>query len=659
MKLLRNFCCCIFLVTNACGIPVSLLYEHNVDEVIKLPKENDVSSPEIKLKVPVVFYGTRFNSIFVNSNGLISFQTEIPNFFNIEFPLDYPLIAPFYTNVDTRQAGTVSYYETNNSSLLRRATDNVRDYFSEQENFQATSLFIVTWSGVGYFNKGSDKINTYQTVIVNDGTKSFVEFLYPKDGIQWIQGTGDESGLPDARAQAGFISVDGKIFTLPGSGTEQVRNLEVWSNIDLPGQFVYRVDESDIVSPDLVNDESKLNGPPLSCADAPTYCHVQAKCVDYTEGFCCQCKKQYYGNGKFCIKKDVPLRVNGKVSGNINGERLDNLDLQSYIVMVDGRAYTAISKIPESIGFDIQSLQILGGVIGYVFAKPIRNALNAYQITGGVFNHTATLRFLNTSETIIIKQKYIGLDVFDQLRLETNIQGEIPNLPFDSKITVDEYQEQYTQTAPVTCDVLNNCNRNAQCLYSPESETFSCKCNAGFEGDGYNCEMSTLSCTQLHNCHVHASCTYDESVGKSKCVCNPGYEGDGFNCKITGHFQQSVPPTVTAQKQKNVSTQVRKDTNVYVKRVTFGTLRINVLNPARAVAAAVLPPLQIPLGGSGIKLYGLVAVPQSCPTITNVCQYYKDQCPADHICLPNGGGSRTCVCTFNADDPSEIPSCTL
>lgn len=145
---------------------------------------------------------------------------------------------------------------------------------------------------------------------------------------------------------------------------------------------------------------------------------------------------------------DVPLRVNGKINGKINGERLENLDLQSYVVMVDGRTYTAMSKIPESIGFDIQSLQILGGVIGYVFAKPIRNASNLYQITGGVFNHTATLRFLNGTESLTVTQKYTGLDVFDQLRLEADLQGEIPTLPFNSKVVIDEYQEQYTRTAP-------------------------------------------------------------------------------------------------------------------------------------------------------------------------------------------------------------------
>jgi nidogen (entactin) len=851
MKLLRIFCCCTFFLTTTCALPVGLLYDHNVREAIQLPKDNDVSSPEIKLRVPVVFYGTRFNTIFVNSNGLLSFQTEIPNFFNIEFPLDYPLIAPFYTNVDTRDAGSVSYYETNNTVLLRRATDNVREYFSDEEDFQAKSLFIVTWFGVGYYNRGTNKTNTYQVVVINDGEKSFVELLYPKNGIQWIQGTGDESGLPDARAQAGFISVDGKIFTLPGSGTEQVRNLEVWSNIDLPGQFMYRVDGNDVAAPDLILDELRSEDSPLTCADAPTYCHVEARCTDYEEGFCCQCKKQYYGNGRFCVKKDVPLRVNGKINGRINDERLENLDLQSYIVMVDGRAYTAISKIPEPIGFDVQSLQILGGVIGYVFAKPIRNAQNGYQFTGGVFNHTATLKFLNTSQTVTIKQKYLGLDVFDQLRLEANIQGQIPNLPFDSKIVIDEYQEQYTQTRPgviqmsstrsfkynnehneevalyydieqvytfdyckfentsvgetwklkvgknfisyeskeqiirfgltnkimplgdidpceegrsqcmpnsacvvnddsfrcvcnpgyqhlylgnetvcadvdecqsglhscdynaqcineigayscqcnpgftgngrvceneyscesvncpenaecvesnrvamcrcsqgftgdgqtctalvdqschtnnncdqfgfctidpqtnryycaclpgyegdgyrcrkvtvenvteaavqkeiqrcllgvcwcpegytsekgtsycipkgeettsvlpetttdanVTCNVLNNCHRDAQCIYSAESESFSCICNQGFAGDGFSCEQSTVSCTQVNNCDSHATCLYDESLGKSKCVCNPGYQGDGFNCTITAICTSNSNCTATEE----------------------------------------------------------------------------------------------------------------
>ncbi|KAG5890814.1 hypothetical protein JTB14_008255 [Gonioctena quinquepunctata] len=446
MKLLI-WCVLCFLFVDINAIPATLLYEYNVSDAVYLPREDDVSSQEIELREPVVFFGVIFDSVYVNNNGFLSFQTEIPQFINIEFPLDYPIIAPFYSNVDTRLTGSVSYYQTDKPGLLQRATENIHDSFLNCANFQATNLFIVTWEGVGYYNRGNDKVNTYQVVISTDGLETFVEFLYPENGIQWIQGSGDESGLPDARAQAGIISPDGTIFNLLGSGTEQVKNLEKWSNMGLDGQYLFKVDEREVIEPDA-NFETKPSGPPQSCREAQTYCHVQAKCNDYEEGFCCECKPQLYGNGRNCVNKDSPLRVNGKVYGKINGERLEGLDLQCYVVMEDGRAYTAISKIPESIAYDIQSLQLLGGVIGFLFAKPIRSALNGYQLTGGIFNHTATITFSNTSQTLQIKQKYLGLDVFDQLRLEADIQGDIPNLPDGSRVNIDEYQEDYTMTAP-------------------------------------------------------------------------------------------------------------------------------------------------------------------------------------------------------------------
>ncbi|KAJ8922644.1 hypothetical protein NQ315_007676 [Exocentrus adspersus] len=547
-----------FFYANVRSIPVSLLYDHNSPQAVHLPKEDDVSSAEVKLKEPVVFFGVPFETIYVNSNGLLSFQTEIPQFINIQFPLDYPIIAPFYSNVDTRRAGRISYFETEDPVLLQRATEGVHEAFINSADFQATSLFIVTWEGVGYYKEGEDKVNTYQVVIITDGVETYVEFLYPKDGIQWIQGTGDRSGLPDARAQAGIISPDGKLFTLPGSGTEKVRNLDQWSNMDLEGQFLFKVDESEIREPDIDTD-TKFSGAPTSCAEASTYCHVQAQCIDYENGICCQCNSRYYGNGRYCVIRDVPLRVNGKVHGKINGERLEGLDLQSYISMADGRAYTAVSKIPSSIGFDMQVLQILGGVIGYLFAKPVKNAVNGYQLTGGVFNHTAVITFLNTSQVVRIKQKYLGLDVFDQLRLEADIQGDIPSLPDGSKVVIDEYQEQYTLTnlgviqmtsqrsfryVTVTGEELVQQYSVEQtflfdyCKYENKSVGESWKLKVGknfisYEtreqlvryglsnkitplGDFDPCEEGRSQCTANSACVVE-----NDSF---RCVCNPGYQ---------------------------------------------------------------------------------------------------------------------------------------
>lgn len=47
-----------------------------------------------------------------------------------------------------------------------------------------------------------------------------------------------------------------------------------------------------------------------------------------------------------------------------------------------------------------------------------------------------------------IRQNYFGLDVFDQLRMETEIHGTLPTIPVGKKIQIGDYGEQYTRTAP-------------------------------------------------------------------------------------------------------------------------------------------------------------------------------------------------------------------
>ncbi len=105
----------------------------------------------------------RFLDIFwqVNENGLVSFLTEIPSYFNIEFPsLDYPIISVLYSDVDCRTSGVVWYRVSRDSSLLNRAASEVRASFSEAANFQPEELFIVTWDQVGYYEQMADKVRT-------------------------------------------------------------------------------------------------------------------------------------------------------------------------------------------------------------------------------------------------------------------------------------------------------------------------------------------------------------------------------------------------------------------------------------------------------------------------------------------------------------------
>lgn len=117
-----------------------------------------------------------------------------------------------------------------------------------------------------------------------------------------------------------------------------------------------------------------------SCATSGKLkCHLSATCTDTPTGFCCKCIEGYYGNGESCLNNNLPIRVSGKVSGSVNNETISS-QLQSYVVMTDGRSYTAISPLSSNVGYSLQLAQVLGGVVGWLFAKPGANSLNGYQV---------------------------------------------------------------------------------------------------------------------------------------------------------------------------------------------------------------------------------------------------------------------------------------
>lgn len=61
-----------------------------------------------------------------------------------------------------------------------------------------------------------------KVAIITSQRDTYVEFLYPSSGLNWLQGDVGESGLPDIRPQSGFVAEDGRFYTLPGSGSDSV-----------------------------------------------------------------------------------------------------------------------------------------------------------------------------------------------------------------------------------------------------------------------------------------------------------------------------------------------------------------------------------------------------------------------------------------------------
>lgn len=71
-----------------------------------------------------------------------------------KFPIKgYPLIAPFWADVDTtgEEGGEVWYRITADKSLLTRAKNDITTAFYNDPVFEPETLFIATWYKVGYY----------------------------------------------------------------------------------------------------------------------------------------------------------------------------------------------------------------------------------------------------------------------------------------------------------------------------------------------------------------------------------------------------------------------------------------------------------------------------------------------------------------------------
>lgn len=79
---------------------------------------------------------------------------------------------------------------------------------------------------------------------------------------------------------------------------------------------------------------------------------------------------------------DVPVRVSGKVSIDVNGVTVPESDLQAYVATMDGRVYMAVSGVPTNLGYEMQYLSVFPSVVAWLFSLHSENAYNGYQLTG-------------------------------------------------------------------------------------------------------------------------------------------------------------------------------------------------------------------------------------------------------------------------------------
>ncbi|XP_013925027.1 PREDICTED: alpha-tectorin [Thamnophis sirtalis] len=147
-------------------------------------------------------------------------------------------------------------------------------------------------------------VNTFQALLISDGTSSFAMFNYEE--INWTTGTasgGDPlTGLGGVMAQAGFNGGNStNYFSIPASRTPDIVNIEETTNVNVPGRWVFKIDGREI---DPANGCS-FRGQFLRQGEIfweSANCSTKCRCLDFNNELFCQ--EVSCGPYEICEAKD-------------------------------------------------------------------------------------------------------------------------------------------------------------------------------------------------------------------------------------------------------------------------------------------------------------------------------------------------------------------
>ncbi len=208
-----------------------------------LPRADDVASGPVALGFTVSFYGRTYDSLYVSNNGYVTFAAAQTDFTPYGLGAGYagqPIIAPFFADVDTR-----------------RAASGIVQYGTGLDAGRAA--FGVTWPGVGYFQLGADRLDTFQLILTSRADRGAGDFdiTFNYGSIGWEAGyaNGGVDGLGGTTASAGW-NADGHAYAMPGSlvpgafldgGADA---LATSSNDGTPGQFRFAIQNGTVSVPE-------------------------------------------------------------------------------------------------------------------------------------------------------------------------------------------------------------------------------------------------------------------------------------------------------------------------------------------------------------------------------------------------------------------------
>jgi PKD repeat protein len=183
----------------------------------------------------LTFYGETFDQLYVNNNGNVTFDSSLATY--TPFGLigtSREIIAPYFGDVDTRVGNVVTF-----------GNDSVDGH----------PAFGVDWFNVGYFAEETNKLNSFQLILIDRSDRNLgdfdIEFNY--DQVQWETGdaSGGEDGLGGSSAVVGYSNgsgLAGTYFQMTGSAipgefldSNPGGLVHGYLNTNVPGRYIFPI----------------------------------------------------------------------------------------------------------------------------------------------------------------------------------------------------------------------------------------------------------------------------------------------------------------------------------------------------------------------------------------------------------------------------------
>jgi hypothetical protein len=212
-----------------------------------LSANDDGSSGLVSIGFDVNFFGLTSNQLFVNNNGNVTLDSPLSSYTPFDLTsTDREIIAPFFADVDTSNAGDEVTYGTG--------------------TYNGFNAFGVNWIYVDYFpsDVNHSNRNSFQLLLVDrsDIFAGDFDIIFNYDQIQWEAGTAnnsDSNGLGGESARAGYSNGTGDVgsfFELSGSAVNGAF-LDSGSNplisnslnSDTDGRYIFSARNGTIVDP--------------------------------------------------------------------------------------------------------------------------------------------------------------------------------------------------------------------------------------------------------------------------------------------------------------------------------------------------------------------------------------------------------------------------